>query len=212
MLARDKPFENAVPHADLGEMVLAPDALLTEAELVESAKRLDVSAWSTIYRRHYRQVYGYIYFRTGDRELAADLTAEVFVRALSGIRAYQYRGTPLLAWLYRVAHNVAADYRKQAARRGARELPALDDEREDPSDAIERTVNRTDMMAAIRQLTGEQQLVVLLRFYHEMSIADIASALGKPEGAVKALQNRALKSLRRFLRGRGEEAAVRHTA
>lgn len=201
MLARDKPFENAVPHADLGEMVLAPDAQLTEAELVESAKRLDVSAWSTIYRRHYRQVYGYIYFRTGDRELAADLTAEVFVRALNGIRAYQYRGTPLLAWLYRVAHNVTADYRKKAARRGAREMPALDEDREDPSDAIERTTDKTDMMAAIRQLTGEQQQVVLLRFYHEMSTADVAAALGKPEGAVKALQNRALKSLRRLLSG-----------
>lgn len=208
MLARDKPYENTVQRAALGEMVLAPDAHLTEAELVESAKRLDVSAWSTIYRRHYRQVYGYIYFRTGDRELAADLTAEVFIRALNGIRAYQYRGTPFLAWLYRVAHNVTADHRKRAARRSARETPSLEDDREDPQDAIERTVERADMMAAIGRLTDEQQQVVLLRFYHGLTTADVAEVLGKAEGAVKALQNRALKSLRRLLSGgRGNEAA-----
>ena len=170
----------------------------SEAELVEEARALREDAWAEIYRRHAQQVYGYIYFRLGDQHTSEDLTADVFVKALAGIKSYEYRGTPLLAWLYRIAHNATADYRKQAARRKNHSAEATEDIRE-RHDRLQALDDRRDIVRAISKLTEEQQQVVILRFYQQMSNAHVATVLGKTEGAVKALQARALRSMRRVL-------------
>lgn len=170
-----------------------------EERLIEEARSLSEDAWAEIYRRHAQQVYGYIYFRLGDQHTAEDLAADVFVKALAGIKGYQYRGTPLLAWLYRIAHNVTADYRKAAAKRAQHQAADEPEDVEERTDALQALDDRQDMMRAIRALTEDQQQVVILRFYHEMSNGDVAKVMGKPEGAVKALQTRALRSLRRIL-------------
>jgi RNA polymerase sigma-70 factor (ECF subfamily) len=174
-------------------------------ELVEAARRLEEGAWAEIYRRHSQQVYSYIYFRLGDQHAAEDLAADVFVKALAGIKGYSWRGTPLLAWLYRIAHNVTADYRKTTQRRALRHVNGDGYEVEDKVDRIGRSDARRDMLGAIRALTDEQQQVVILRFYQGMSNAEVANIMGKQEGAVKALQTRALRSLRRVLTGADEE-------
>jgi RNA polymerase sigma-70 factor (ECF subfamily) len=178
---------------------------INEMELVEAARRLEEPAWAEIYRRHSGQVYSYIYFRLGDQHTAEDLTADVFVKALAGIRGYTWRGTPLLAWLYRIAHNVTADHRKSAWRREQRQVNGDDFEVEDRLDHIGQSDARRDMLSAIRALTEEQQQVVILRFYLGMSNAEVANVLGKQEGAVKALQTRGLRALRRVLSGADEE-------
>lgn len=173
---------------------------------MERAKALDAAAWAEIYRRHAEQVYAYIYYRLGDQHVAEDLGADVFVKALAGISGYTYRGTPLLAWLYRIAHNVTVDYRKARARRTEHELPAPPEDIAERGDRLDELGERNDMLAAIRRLTEDQQQVVLLRFYQGMSNAEVSRVLGKAEGAVKALQSRALRSLRRLLsEGAGEE-------
>ena len=119
MLANaDKPHGEAGRHS--AGMAAAGQQPIEEMELVEAARRLEEGAWAEIYRRHAQQVYAYIYYRLGDQHTAEDLAADVFVKALAGIKGYVWRGTPLLAWLYRIAHNVTADYRKAAARRSER--------------------------------------------------------------------------------------------
>ncbi len=170
-----------------------------EQALVDAARELRDEAWAEIYRRHAEQVYAYIYYRTGDRAAAEDLAADVFVRAIAGIRNYEWRGTPLLAWLYRIAHNVTADYRKALARRSVRESAEPPEEIEERVDRLQALDERNDMMEAIRSLTEDQQQVLILRFYGGMSNAQVAEAVGKPETAVKALQARGLRSLRRIL-------------
>jgi len=170
----------------------------SEQELVDEARLLREDAWAEIYARHARQVYSYIYFRLGDQHAAEDLTADVFVKALQGIKGYAYRGTPLLAWLYRIAHNATADHRKHAARR-QRETATDGEEIGERRDWLQALDDRRDMADAIGALTDEQQQVVILRFYQAMSNAQVAQVLGKTEGAVKALQTRALRSLRRVL-------------
>lgn len=172
---------------------------MPEERLVEEARSLNTAAWDEIYQRHAQQVYAYIYYRLGDRHTTDDLTADVFVKALAGIKGYSYRGTPLLAWLYRIAHNVTADYRKSAARRLQHQMPEMPEEIEERHDALGELNERRDMLGAIRALTEDQQQVVILRFYHGMSNAEVSTVMGKPEGAVKALQTRALRSLRRVL-------------
>ena len=95
-------------------------------------------------------MYAYIFYRIGDRPTAEDLTADVFVRAIAGIQRYEWRGTPLLAWLYRIAHNVTADYRKAAAKRSARETAEAPEEIEERVDQLQALDERSDMMQAIR--------------------------------------------------------------
>lgn len=177
---------------------------LVEMELVEAARRLDEAAWAEIYRQHAQQVYAYIYYRLGDQHTAEDLAADVFVKALAGIKGYAWRGTPLLAWLYRIAHNVTIDYRKSAARRMQHQSPGEPDGLEERYDLLGALDARTDMMNALRGLTDDQQQVIILRFYQAMSNADVANVMGKPEGAVKALQARGLRSLRRILEAHSE--------
>lgn len=195
LFGADKPVtsERAAASAQAGSF----DAV--EMELVERARRLEEAAWAEIYRRHAQQVYAYIYYRLGDQHTAEDLAADVFVKALAGIKSYSWRGTPLLAWLYRIAHNVTVDHRKSVARRMQHHAPGDASAVEERVDRLGASDARADMMSAIRELTEDQQQVIILRFYQAMSNAEVANVLGKPEGAVKALQSRALRSLRRIM-------------
>ena len=184
--------------APAGEPAGGALAGAAEAELVEQARALSPDAWAEIYRRHVQRVYAYIYYRLGDPHTAEDLASDVFVKAIAGIKGYSYRGTPLLAWLYRIAHNVTADHRKMAARHAQHQIgdAAYVEERRD---ALHERDEREAMLDAIRRLTEDQQQVVILRFYQGMNHAEVSRVIGKPEGAVKALQTRALRSLRRLL-------------
>lgn len=197
----DKHIEGSAPRSS------APVSEQGDGELVAAAKRHDERAWAEIYGRHVEQIYAYIYFRIGDRPAAEDLAADVFVRAIQGIQKYEYRGTPLLAWLYRIAHNLTADYRKTAARRASRETSEPPEETEHGIDAIGLLNERTDMMQAIRALTDDQQQVLILRFYSGMSSAQVAQVMNKPETAVKALQARGLRALKRLLSEPKQRAA-----
>jgi len=187
------------PRRTDGDGVLAAHSDTGEEQLVEAARSLREDAWAEIYRRHAEQVYAYIYFRLGDQHTAEDLSADVFVKAIAGIKSYTYRGTPLLAWLYRIAHNVTADYRKSRARRMQHQAIEAAEDIEERADALRLMDERSDMLSAIRALTEEQQQVIILRFYQGLSNAEVARIMGKPEGAVKALQSRGLRSLRRIL-------------
>jgi RNA polymerase sigma-70 factor (ECF subfamily) len=201
----DKPVERVQRRQDGdGSAVSLTDA--AEEQLVEAARSLSEEAWAEIYRRHAQQVYAYIFFRLGDQHTAEDLSADVFVKAIAGIKGYSYRGTPLLAWLYRIAHNVTADYRKAAARRMQHQAADPAEDIEARQDVLDMLDQRSDMLSAIRALTEEQQQVIILRFYQGMSNAEVARIMAKPEGAVKALQSRGLRSLRRIL-GEDEQRA-----
>jgi RNA polymerase sigma-70 factor, ECF subfamily len=195
-----EPGPKAGPDADSAPYI-------EEAARIRALQALDERAWSETYQRHAKAIYSYIYFRIGHQEIAEDLTSDVFVRAMSGIRSYAWRGTPLLAWLYRIAHNVTIDHRK-ASRRAADHAapgeppPDLPDERDD----FAAFDGRADMLSAIRCLTEDQQQVLILRFFEGLSTADAARICGKPEGAIKALQARGLRSLKRQLSS--EEAAA----
>lgn len=173
-----------------------PRSSAQEERLVSELRSLSEAAWEEVYQRHARQVYGYIYFRVGDQHVAEDLAADVFARAVAGIANYGYRNTPFLAWLYRIAHNVTVDYRKAAVQRSQHQAEVPDD-LPAHGDSFRQLDDRRDMLTAIRGLTEVQQQVIILRFYKGMSILEVASIIGKPEGAVKALQTRALRSLRR---------------
>ena len=176
-----------------------------EAQLIARAQESDRAAWDEIFQRHYHRVYVFVFCRVGDVTAAEDLTADVFVEAWKGIDRFSYRGVPLIAWLYRIAHNLLADFLEK--RRKSRTQPLEEGPREvaDPRDEAE-SVALWDMVSnAFKKLTREQQMVLVSRFLEGLSVAETAALLGKNENAVKALEFRALKSVRKIL---GREFAL----
>jgi RNA polymerase sigma-70 factor (ECF subfamily) len=173
----------------------------SESHLIKKAKTYDTEALSELYRRHADAIFRYVYYRVGDQVVAEDLVGDVFVRMLEGLPSYQDTGRPFEAWLYRIAHARVVDhYRREKARRGTsvdEELAAGEEGNPDRLAAHRDDTRR--VWEALVDLTDDQQQVISLRFLAGYSTAEVAKLLGKTEGAVKALQHRALASLRRLL-------------
>lgn len=134
--------------------------------------------------------------RVRDRHAAEDVTAEVFRRALASIGAFEWRGVPFTAWLYRIAANEVADHLKGTARDGGSidvDLPG--------NDEIEIVEHRASLFRQVDRLPADQRRVIVLRFAEERSIREIAAELGRSEGAIKQLQWRALQTLRARMGG-----------
>jgi RNA polymerase sigma-70 factor (ECF subfamily) len=174
---------------------------VNESRLIERAKNYDAEALGELYRFFADAVFRYVYYRVGVREVAEDLVGDVFVRALEGLPAYEDTGSPFEAWLYRIAHARVVDYyRRQKVRRAASlDEGLVDDGGSDLSHWVAERDDVRRIWGALSHLTDEQQEVISLRFIAGYSTAEVAEVMKKSEGAIRALQHRALASLRRLL-------------
>jgi RNA polymerase sigma-70 factor, ECF subfamily len=170
-----------------------------EDEVLASAINGNLEAFGLLYERYVRRIYNYIYYRTGDVHDAEDLTARVFMRSLKHIRRYKNRGLPFSAWLYRIAHNLVANWHRDNSRR--KEV-ALDEgyipsqTSEYPESALMRTEAQEDLLLVIRQLPVDRQQLLILKFVDHLSNAEIGQVMGRTEGAIKSLYHRTLLSIR----------------
>jgi len=170
-----------------------------EREALERARVFDVEALGQVYDSYHLRIYRYIYARVGNSSLAEDLTAEVFTRMLEAIRSKRAWRESLSGWLYRIAHNLVVDYYRRRPREGLPLNERLVAGQETPSVVVEGKLQETSLREAIASLTEEQQQVVTLKFIEGLTNNEVARLLGKTEGAVKALQYRALASLARAM-------------
>jgi RNA polymerase sigma-70 factor (ECF subfamily) len=166
-----------------------------ERILVEAAQR-DPSRFAELYERNFDRVYAYVSRRLTDRSAVEDVTAEVFRQALANLGQFEWRGSPFVAWLVRIAANAVTDH----WRRVSREQPMLeaDGPESAPSapasiDAVER---RALLFRLVRSLPADQRRVIEMRFAQEKGVREIARELNRSEGAVKQLQFRAIQNLR----------------
>jgi RNA polymerase sigma-70 factor, ECF subfamily len=162
---------------------------LDEKLLIETAQR-DPRRFADLYRMHFDRVYAYVARRVGTRSDAQDLTAEVFQQALANLGRFEWRGVPFAAWLYRIAANAVTDHHHRTVR--DQNVPPNPEGGEEHESAERRAA----LYRAVRELPADQRRVIEMRFAEDRSIAEIAQALGRSEGAVKQLQFRALGSLR----------------
>lgn len=163
--------------------------MVDERLLIEAAQK-DPSRFGELYEQNVDRVYAFIARRVRNRHEAQDITSQVFERALANLPRFEWRGAPFAAWLYRMASNAIADHFHAQAR----ELP-----RRDPQiteDEMAQADRRLLLSRCVDRLPSEQRQVVVLRFFEERSIREVAQQLGKSEGAVKQLQWRALQNLR----------------
>ena len=173
----------------------------TEDRLLHSARAGDSAAVIQIYDGYFQPIFQYIRLRVGDTALAEDLASEVFVRL---VRAFQAGSAPrdtLRGWLFQVARNLIHDH---VGRQRQLPLTALEDwmpasADDDPEQQVMHTLSTERMRRALRMLAAEQQEVVILRFGQMLSLQETADIMGKSVSAVKALQFRAVQTLRSLL-------------
>lgn len=165
------------------------------------AQRGEEPAVETLYRNYYRTIYTYVFYRVGDGTLAEDLTAEVFLRLVDRIPEMKVNGKPPLAWLYTIARNLIIDnYRHDPPHRSVPLDENLMERKEyQPETQTEYRLNQDRLREALNYLTEAQRQVILMKFIERRSNAEIASVLGKEEGAIKSIQHRALDALKRVL-------------
>ena len=174
--------------------------LRNESVLLARARELDQTALAEIHTAYYGPLFRYIMFRVSDQHLAEDLTSEVFMRLLTALQDGKAPETTLKGWLYGVAANVVSDHHRRRYRRPQTELPeTLISNEGDPTELLDRTLQHTQLRAAMKDLTQEQQDVLALRFGYEMPIREVAETMGKTEGAIKQLQARAVAKKKKKL-------------
>jgi RNA polymerase sigma-70 factor (ECF subfamily) len=175
---------------------------ITDSELIKNASAGDSEAFSELYSRYVDRIYNYVYYRTSNANDAEDLTARVFHRAYKHIHNYKEKGYPFSAWLYRIAHNLVANWYRDNKRK--QEIP-LDDslplisKQNQPEKSVIKMQEQESLMQAIKQLPHERQELLVLKFIEPLTNAEIAMIMGRSEGAIKSLYHRTLNSLRDIL-------------
>jgi RNA polymerase sigma-70 factor (ECF subfamily) len=187
---------------------------IDEKEVLARAVQGDSDAFGELYKRYVGRIYNYIYYRTGDPFDAEDLTARVFMRAMHHIRSYRDRGLPFSAWLYRIAHNLVANWYRDNSRRQEISLEkiALSHFSADyPENVLVQTQEREILLAVIRRLPPERQQLLIMKFVERFSNAEIGQIMGRTEGAIKSLYRRTLLALRDEVDELGEGILVDDT-
>jgi RNA polymerase sigma-70 factor, ECF subfamily len=172
---------------------------LSDDIVLQQAIQGDQEAFGILYERYVERIYSYIYYRTGNTYDAEDLTEKVFFRAMHHISTYRNQGLPFSAWLYRIAHNLVANWHRDNSRR--KEIP-LDDRMlgtyrgDHPEIELLKNEEQDRLIWAIRQLPPERQQLLILKFIEHLSNAEIGQVIGRTEGAVKSLYHRTLLAMR----------------
>jgi RNA polymerase sigma-70 factor (ECF subfamily) len=174
----------------------SPDELEAERLMIEAAQR-DRAAFAPLYERYVDQIYAYAHTLTRNRELAEDVTASTFAKAIEDLPRFEWRGVPYSAWLYRVAANLVARQARRPAWLDLDEHQPVD--AESPEQIVEQRDREAMVRAAVAKLPADQRQAVLLRFGGELRNREIGEIMGRSEGAVKLLTFRAVTALRQQL-------------
>jgi RNA polymerase sigma-70 factor (ECF subfamily) len=181
---------------------LIEEAQASDVEaLVVRAQQGDAEAYATLYERFDKKIQSYLrYHLTHGGEAAEDLAADVFMRAWTKLSSYQSSGGTFSAWLYRIAHNRLIDYVRAQRKRVGLSLDECGNLADPAAETgMETALTHEQLAGALAGLTAEQRTVIVHRFLRDRSLADTGRLMDKSEDAVKQLQVRALRSMRRVL-------------
>ena len=171
--------------------------------LVERGQQGDREALEELYLLHFDRIYSYLHMSVGNRHDAEDLTTQTFLKMLESIRRFRWQSAPFSAWLFRIAHNLAMDHFRASRRwQPEEEVPEPVGETEPSAElAAFQSIGRQSMLELIENLSHEQKQVLTLKFVFNLPNGEVATILGKTEGAIKSLQHRALVSLQKQIAG-----------
>lgn len=190
--------------AEAAALALAAE-LSEDAALVELA-RTEPDAFGVLYERYIDRIYSYVYHRVGNAQDAEDLTARTFHRALDNLDTYEDRGLPFAAWLFRIAHNLVANWHRDRSRRRFLSLDRIWSHRndsDDPEGELEKKETHDALWSAINRLPNDRRDLLIYKFSSRMSNTEIGQLMHKSESAIKSLYFRTLAALRKELEARG---------
>jgi RNA polymerase sigma-70 factor (ECF subfamily) len=178
---------------------LSAEQIEAENELIKAAQ-LNPKAFEPIYTSYFERIVGFIYHRVENKEMAFEITAQVFYRALDNLPKYESRGLPFSAWLFRIASNELNQwFRKNKAQRILNiDLEGLN---EIKNDTVEPGSAETDpqLFAALQQLEDDELELVNMRFFEKRSFKEICDILQVGESACKMRLYRILEKLKQIL-------------
>lgn len=170
-----------------------------EETTLKLASQGNQEAFGDLYQKYVGKIYNYIYYRTGSVDDAEDLTARVFFRALQHMPNYRDRGLPFSAWLYRIAHNLVANWHRDSSRRketAFEESMVMSKSSEHPERELVKQQENEELFQLLQVLPVERQQLIILKFVEQLPNSEIGKIMGRTEGAVKSLYHRTLLSLR----------------
>lgn len=169
-------------------------------ELIARAQSGDPAVIGDLFDRYRLSVFRYMYYKVGDLHVAEDLTSDVFLRMIRALNGYQSQNVSFDAWLFQIARNLAIDYYRKVGNRTPLSLEEhMIIDKDDPDRSLDRNLTSDLLLQALAKLSDLQRDVIVLRFVNGLPIAKVAQALHKSEDAIKALQRRALGTLREIL-------------
>lgn len=191
--------DQLVDVAELTDVGFIPDHGAVDVwSLVHRAQSGDAEAFGELYDHYATMVHRYVYHRVGDRATAEDVTSETFVRALRRIDSLSFQGRDVGAWLVTIARNIIRDHVKSSRFRlevTTADMRDADRATDGPEDAVVQHLTNQQLLECVQQLGSEQQECIVLRFLHGLSVSETAEIMGKKDGAIKALQHRAVRRL-----------------
>jgi RNA polymerase sigma-70 factor (ECF subfamily) len=200
------PSPRSGQHDD--DSALATSSVADEAEgsrliaLVELARNGDSEAFGQLYDHYHASVYRFLYYRLGSVQLAEDVTAETFFRALRSMSTFRWQGKDFGAWLMTIARNLTTDHFKAGRTRlesTTEDMSTLDSTTDGPESAVLASLTNEALLEALSSLPTEQRECLVMRFLQGLSIAETAEVLGRSAGAVKQLQLRGVRNLAKVL-------------
>ncbi len=212
MFKSKNPAVNAkiLPDEPVPPKSVAPD------HLIRAAVAGDVEAFGQLYQLYADHIYRYFFYRVRLDNEAQDLTAQVFLNAWKAIGRYKQQEVPFLVWLYTISRNLLINFQKNQHQRttvtalgeGIAEQVPDHNEAFNPVSSMLRHADNEDLVRAFEQLNEEQQQVIFYRFVENWDHTEVARVMNKSEGAVRAIQFRALQSLRRILNNSTGEVSL----
>ena len=182
---------------DLNRYHQSKEQIFNESQIIDEARK-DPGRFGILYEKYYRQIFVFVFRRTGDEDIAGDIVSDAFLKAMVALPKYEAKGLPFSAWLYRIAHNLVANWHRDRSRK--HEIPISDAPLVAKGDAPEASLVHTEqqesLLRLIRSLPSERQTLLILKFVEHYSNAEIGAIMGRSEGAVKSLYHRTLLSLR----------------
>lgn len=178
---------------------LTANQLIEEALVIAAAKQ-DAAAFRPLYESYFKRIFLFVYHRVEDRDLTADITAQVFLKALSRIQQYNERGLPFSSWLYRIAVNECTDFfrRNKRARVVYVEEPSfhhLFEEMfpDDPRDELEKK-----LQIVLQKLKPDELQIIELRYFEDMPFKTVAEVLNITENNAKVRTYRTLEKMKKI--------------
>lgn len=177
------------------------DAAVSERKLISFSQQGDRDAFACLYHSYLDRIHRYVYCRVFDRELAEDITSLVFLKVWEHLDTFQSGTSPFAGWLYRIAHNAVIDhYRTRKAVVSLEEVaPQKLSYGDEVEDKLDLKIHSQELAEALKELTGIQREVLILRFIFGLTTLEIARRLDKRPGAIRAVQMRGLKRLAMIL-------------